>query len=853
MTTEFGEQSQESPQPDGVTYLVTSDDYPLETTDGDFRPARNVAFEDMTLAEAVAQFIFSPAETWRMFMRVAKAPGKEVRSPTRPYRTEMQSFEPVTPSPFQVFAAPAADQLLDTPDAGQREALVLGLRLCALIIAIIGTAIMATRRFEGNGLAEGAPYVLVGFALWLATEAHRRLVRGVSAATLVDTAPQAAVSAVSDFSLTVSWQRAALALIGTGCSLGAWNYTGENVFRTEAFYLWIASIVLWVAALAPDMEQVRAGVDSFRAALRRFRIRGNWTLLALVLIVLLGAVFRLSNLRGVPPEMTSDHVEKLLDAQRVLDGTHQIFFPNNGGREPFQMYTMALFSQLPGLSMNFPTLKLLSALEGLITLPVLWWMGREVIGKDEPLLGNLVGLTLAALVAASYWHTSLSRLALRIVLTPLVTALLLVYLSRALRDNRRSDFIRAGLVLGIGLYTYQAVRMLPVVVLIGVGLALLFKARSRRTLAAYLYNLAVLVVIAGVVFVPLLHFSTQYPEDFWRRTSGRVLGDDTIQTTDESGNLVERTATLDERLAAFQENVPILLENIRNALLMFNWKGDVAWINGAPNRPAMDPLTGALLLLGLAAWIARMARRRDPVDWLMPGMLFVMLLPSALSIAYPIENPSATRTSGALPEAYLFAALPLALVMRSAIRLVSGWRGAAIAAGVAAAITLLAFNANASLYFGTDTESYLGSYLTSSLPYSEIGNALRGFADSGGSFANAFMIAYPYWWDHRAMGIEAGLLDWPNGIVSRDQILSFMYESSQRVDKYRLDPDKDLLFFVSPDDLETQALLLQLFPNGYQQTIVSYQPENTYVMFRVPPLGQEAFSRLMEMQLTGAG
>jgi hypothetical protein len=154
------------------------------------------------------------------------------------------------------------------------------------------------------------------------------------------------------------------------------------------------------------------------------------------------------------------------------------------------------------------------------------------------------------------------------------------------------------------------------------------------------------------------------------------------------------------------------------------------------------------------------------------------------------------------------------------MRLVPGWRGGAIAAGVAMLVTLLVFGANASVYFGTDDESYLGSYRTSSLPYSEIGNALRSFADSGGSFANAFMVAYPYWWDHRAIGIEAGLLDWPNGIVSRDQILSFMYESSQRIDQYRFDPDKDILFFVSPDDLETQALLRQLFPNAYEQIIV---------------------------------
>ena len=822
--------------------------------------------ENLTLAEALARFVRAPGVTWRAFVELARSPA------------EKQPPETVIVKPATTFltsplsqTAPSIEMpsLSVTPLSEEqriREAVRLSLWLVALVIALVGTSLMATQRRDGIGLQQGAIFASVAFAFWLAAEAYGRRARAISrvAVNEADTAPQPAIrkepwdKALSGFILP----RVVLAAMGAWCSLQVWNATSHNIFSTEGFWLWIASIMLWVAAFAPGIERIGASIPAVISAVRNFRPRLNGTVIALALIVLLGAIFRLSDLPGVPPEMTSDHVEKLLDAQRVLDGTHQIFFPNNGGREPFQMYAMALFSRLPGLGMNFTTLKLLSALEGIITLPVLWWMGREVAGKDDAKLGNLVGLALAALVAASYWHVALSRLALRIVLTPLVTALLIIYLSRAMRDNRRSDYIKAGLVLGFGLYTYQAVRILPVVVLIGVGLAIAFKARSLRTLGTYLTNLAVLIVIAGVVFVPLLHFWVEYPDDFWRRTSGRLLGDDVIQTTDEAGNLVQRTPTLDERWTAFGQNLPILLDNIGKALLMFNWKGDVAWINGAPNHPAMDPLTGALLLVGLAAWLARMVRRRDPVDWLLPVMLFIMLLPSALSIAYPVENPSATRTSGALPEAYLFAALPLALIMRASIRLAPGRRGAVLAAGAAGIVTLLAFGANADLYFGRDREEYVGSYLISSLPYSEIGRSLKGFAESGGSYGNAFMVAYPYWWDHRAIGIEAGLVDWPNGIVSRDQIVQFLWDASQRTDSYRFDPERDILFYYNycvacPDDakgdVETEALLKELFPTGYTQYVVSYQPEDSYAMFRVPRLGQQGFTRLMETALTGAG
>jgi hypothetical protein len=269
---------------------------------------------------------------------------------------------------------------------------------------------------------------------------------------------------------------------------------------------------------------------------------------------------------------------------------------------------------------------------------------------------------------------------------------------------------------------------------------------------------------------------------------------------------------------------------------MYNWNGDVAWINAAPNRPAMDILTGALLIVGLGAWLVRMIRRRDVVDWLMPVMLFIMIFPSALSIAYPVENPSATRMSGTLPEAYLFAAFPLALIVAQILR-IAPRRGALLGAMLSGLVILGAYNANQATYFGDYAVYYTGS----SLPYSEAGKVLKGFAESGGGYGNAYMIAYPYWWDHRAIGIEAGLIDWPNGIINLRDTPGFLYLASQKSDKYRLDPEKDLLFFYSLDDAETERQLQEWFPEGYATEFQSYQPEDNFKLYRVPALGQEEF------------
>src|SRR5690606_23605263 len=97
--------------------------------------------------------------------------------------------------------------------------------------------------------------------------------------------------------------------------------------------------------------------------------------------------------------------------------------------------------------------------------------------------------------------------------------------------------------------------------------------------------------------------------------------------------------------------------------------------SGVSTRPTMDVLSATLLIIGLSAWIAFAIRRQDSVYWLIPFITFLMLLPSALSIAFPGENPSHTRTSGAIPTIYLMAAFPLALITEQLLDQFKNWGG----------------------------------------------------------------------------------------------------------------------------------------------------------------------------------
>ncbi len=727
-----------------------------------------------------------------------------------------------------------------------RQCLKLGLWAAAFWLCVIGgyTLLEGTPRIEENQLARGAPYLLAGFLLWLLAELIVHSARWWEN-TSTDEIPAWRFSLAE---VTQVYPLRILAALTTPLLMVVvWNQTANNQFRTPGFVVWLLSILCVLLAVAPaswsplNLWRALARWNAERIARRRQAVgvfRVDWLIVAFLLILAVGIVFRLHDFPATPAQMTSDHKEKILDAQRVLQGSRDVFFMNNGGREAFQMYVMALFSQLPGQGMTHASLMLLAIIESIITLPIMFWLGRQIAGRDQREWGNLLGLILMLLLAVSYWHLTISRLALRIVLTPLVGALLLGFLIRAIRHNRRADFIAAGLVLGFGLYTYQAVRMMPVLVLAAVGIAALWNLRRWRVLLRYAVHLLVLVGVAFVVFLPLFRFSVDYPNSFWMRSAGRLFGDDVVQETDDDGQITLREANLEDRLTAFGANVPQLGNNIRNALLMFHWRGDEGWINGLPFHPQLDPLAGALLILGLAACGVLLVRTRDPVYVLLPVAVFIMVLPSALSIAMTNENPSATRASGAIPPTFALMSLPLLLLVVTLKRVFSSRRALAVSGSIIGLIAYLSLGFNWNVYYNQYAEVY--RYRT--WPYSIPGEILRGFHLSDGDYANAYMIGYTLWWDFRIIGLEAGIVDWPNGIVGIDSLPRWMSDQRFCGGAYPLRPDRDFLIFHHFNDDETADRLQAWFPDGYPKRIITYNsPVYDFIIFRVPALGEERF------------
>jgi hypothetical protein len=795
-------------------------------------------FEDLTLAEMTREVLRQPFETLRVLFVVLN-PGRKTKR-TRVYRP-VRSAHVSADTLDSIDAAQALDGYDVVRDNTRSVRFVL--LTLAFLAALFGNILLVQPNPGPRlGLLRDTPLELPVF-LWLV------------AASL-------AVGALTygrrdDDSLGGPWYglsdrveiRPLSLIVALPLLAAAFVWSADNQFTTGGVLAWFAGIFATAWGFTPR------GVNPLRSiwrgweALRALRLNEPRVAALLVVIVLIGAYARFNGLGEIPAEMTSDHIEKLLDSQRVADGSRDIFFANNGGREPFQMYVLAMVSQVGG-PLNFNHLKVVAALEGLLGIPLLFVLGRVAVGERDRRLGTMLGLALALFAAVGYWHIMVGRVSLRIMLTPLVTTMFLIFLIRLIRFNRREDAIMAGLTIGFGLYAYQALRMLPVVAVIAAAYMVVFVATDWRQRWATMINLGVIAAVSFAVFVPMFKYSTERPEEFWRRAQGRLLGEDVITETTAEGTVVSRSPTLIERGAALIANVPALGQNMLNALGMFTRRGDVAWLHNAPNFPAFDPVTGALLITGTVGWAVWAIQKREHAAGFLLMVLILMLIPSALALANPIENPSHTRTSGAMPVAYLLAGFGFVQISSALGWLIPRWRGVA-AVVLAGIVTVFSLNWTHTVMTGPYDEYYQNSWS----PQREAGLFMRGFAESDGAWGNVFVLAAAHFFDYRGLAIDAGLApgEYQNGDIQPRELPQRIYDGLQRTDKFRFDPARYTMVMYSIDDENAKLMLETWFPEGRGTVIDTRVGEpwlvnESYRAFRIPPMGIDRLREFLTSQ-----
>ena len=385
----------------------------------------------------------------------------------------------------------------------------------------------------------------------------------------------------------------------------------------------------------------------------------------------MAAILRLWALTSIPPGLYHDEAINGLDALSVLDGNKPIYFTANNGREPLFIYGIAASIALLGRSPG--AIRIVAALLGTLAVPAVYLMALEMNGRRTALLA-------AMLTATTVWPLALSRIGLRAISMPLLTALALWLLWRGRRTGQWWHFVLAGLCFGAAFYTYLAARF-SFIALLGFGIIYYFfhldfySNNEGRSVAIGKTDALLFLLAAILVLFPLLLYGAGHWDIFMGRAGQVSILNSEINKGDFWGCLLLHTG---------------------RALGMFFVRGDFIPRHNVPLRPVFDPLIGAAFILGLFQVIREW---RKPDRALIIVWLAVMILPTIIAE----DSPHFLRSVGLQPILFLVPALGLETIWRWLTR----FAPRVLAASLVAALLIISLSLTVRDYFfnyGTDPE-----------------------------------------------------------------------------------------------------------------------------------------------------
>ncbi len=366
----------------------------------------------------------------------------------------------------------------------------------------------------------------------------------------------------------------------------------------------------------------------------------------LTLILLLALFVRSYRISDIPSGIYPDEAVNAADATYAnRTGDYLLFYENNYGREGLFINLQAL--ALKALGNTIPALKLWSIIFGTLTVWGMYLLAAELFRRRS------AGLIAAFITATSFWAINFSRIGFRAIMTSLILSFSFYFFFRGLRTRKFADFLWGGLIFGLGLHTYVAFRVAPLILVILLPVLILsYEDFLRR----YWKHGVVFIFGAFVSAAPMLyHFFISHPGDFASRSAAVSIFSPEINHGDLLGTM-SKTVTL--------------------SLIKYNFWGDQNWRHNYPPYPVLDPIVGALFLAGFiyTVWQAglllgrRLIRKDRDLrlvrNTFLLGSFFVMLMPEFLTHE---GLPHALRSIGTQVPVFLMATLPVFWIAKHGI------------------------------------------------------------------------------------------------------------------------------------------------------------------------------------------
>lgn len=372
-------------------------------------------------------------------------------------------------------------------------------------------------------------------------------------------------------------------------------------------------------------------------------------LLSILSIALFARVYQLDSIPGgLYPDEAMNGVDGLA---AIESGDYKLFYPNNYGREGLFINLQAL--AVKNFGNTIPVLKFWSTIFGTLAVLGIYLLGKELFQR------RAAGLIAAFLLATSFWAINFSRIGFRAIMVTFLLSFAFYFFFKGLRTERLRTFFISGLIFGLGLHTYVAYRLAPLILIAILPFLIL---SYEHFLKRFWKHGLIFILGAFLTAAPLVFHFVTHPEELNSRTGAVSIFSPEINKGDFWGT--------------FGKTLGL-------SLVKYNFWGDQNWRHNYPPYPILDPFTGIFFLAGFGYLVYDFVRltgrrfrekTRDPTlvrAAFLLAFFFVMLMPEFLTEE---GLPHALRAIGTQAPVFLMATWGILLLMKKAAQAHVGTR-----------------------------------------------------------------------------------------------------------------------------------------------------------------------------------
>jgi hypothetical protein len=388
---------------------------------------------------------------------------------------------------------------------------------------------------------------------------------------------------------------------------------------------------------------ISANINSKNKKMKNIKLPAWLMIGAIVLAALFLRVYKIDSIpAGIYPDESVNGTDALLANET---GDYKLFYTNNNGREGLFINLISVSTRIFGNTIF--GLKFWSMLLGTLTVLGIYLLVKELFRSHRS------GLIAAFLMAFSFWAINFSRISFRAICIPFILTFSFYFVFRGLRTKRYLDFILAGLIFGLGLHTYIAFRVAPLILVIILAALLIVKKHFIREYWKYILVFSIAIFISAA---PMLYDFAKHSDHFQSRSAS-------ISVFSPAVNHGHLLATLGKSIVL--------------SLAKYNFYGDQNWRHNYPPYPILNPIVGIAFLVGIiylfvkAIHLLYLRFKHDVRDEklviyiFLLGWFFAMLLPEMLTEE---GLPHALRSIGTMPVVFIIATIPFLWILGRAVK-----------------------------------------------------------------------------------------------------------------------------------------------------------------------------------------